>query len=217
MLRYSEELLLLLLDDSGGKFIDIPVPSLECGLAGAVLMDLAMENRIDTDPKRLFVVDPTPVGDDLLDPVLARIVASEKQHDAGYWIRETADRAAEIHERSLARLVERGILRQEEGRFMWVFRARRYPVIDDTSVREVKLRLMGVLFSDDIPDARDILLISLAEVCGIFSSLLSSSELESATPRIAQVRRLDLMGREVTEAVRQIETSLAMAIAMPMH
>ncbi len=36
-------------------------------------MDLALENRIDTDLEQLILVDSTPVGDDLLDPTLARI------------------------------------------------------------------------------------------------------------------------------------------------
>ncbi len=217
MLRFSEEVMLLLLNDSGGKFVDVPAPSLDCALAGAVLMDLAMENRIDTDPQRLFVIDPAPLDDDLLDPTLARIVDSAETHDAAHWIRETTLQADQIHDRSLARLVERGILRQEDDRFMWVFHTRRYPVIDNRTVREVKLRLMGVLFSDEIPDARDILLISLSDVCGIFGSLLSTAELDSAAQRIAQVRKLDLMGREVAKAVREIETSLAAAVAMPMH
>lgn len=217
MLRFSEEVMLLLLNDSGGKFVDVPAPSLDCALAGAVLMDLAMENRIDTDPERLFVIDPTPLKDDLLDPTLSRIVDSTETHDTAHWIRETTVHADEIHDRSLARLVERGILRQEDDRFMWVFQTRRYPVIDNRTVREVKLRLMGVLFSDEIPDARDILLISLSDVCGIFGSLLSTAELDSAADRIGQVRKLDLMGREVAKAVREIETSLAAAIAMPMH
>ena len=61
MLRFAEEIMLLLLDDKGGKFADLPAPSVECALAGAVLMDLALEGRIDTDPERLFVVDPTPL------------------------------------------------------------------------------------------------------------------------------------------------------------
>ena len=217
MLRFSEEIMLLLLSDNGGKFVDVPAPSLDCALAAAVLMDLALENRIDTDPQRLFVVDPTPLGDDLLDPTLERIAKSRETQDTAFWIKATTDHAGDIHNHSLDRLVERGILRREDDRFMWVFKARRYPVIDNTTIREVKLRLMGVLFSEDIPDARDILLISLSDVCGIFSSLLSSSELDAAAERIGQVRKLDLMGREVANAVREIEASLAMAVAMPMH
>lgn len=216
MLRFSEEIMLLLLDDKGGRFIDVPTLSLEYALAGAVLMDLAMEGRIDTDPERLFVVDPTPLGDDLLDPVLARIVGSGEEQDTRHWIKDVAAGAETIREGSLARLVDRGILRREEDRFMWVLRTRRYPIDDHKAVREVKLRIMGVILSDDIPDARDIIIISLADVCRIFEGLMSGRELKSAAPRIEQVRQMDLIGREVSKAVTEIETSLAMAF-VPMH
>ncbi len=216
MLRFSEEIMLLLLDDKGGRFIDVPTLSLEYALAGAVLMDLTMEGRIDTDPERLFVIDPSPIGDDLLDPVLARIVESEETYDTRYWIKHTVADAEAIRERSLARLVERGILHREEDRFMWVLRTRRYPIDDYQAVREVKLRIMGVILSDDIPDARDIIIISLADICRIFEGLLSGRELKSAAARIDQIRQMDLIGREVSKAVTEIETSLAMAF-VPMH
>ena len=212
MLRFAEEIMLLLLDDKGGKFADLPAPSVECALAGAVLMDLALEGRIDTDPERLFVVDPIPLKDHLLDPTLARIVQASETHDARHWIEQTIAYASDIRDRSLARLVERGILRREDDRFLWVFQTRRYPVIDDQPVQEVKLRIMGVLFSDEIPDARDIVIISLSDACGIFRGLLSSRELRGAAPRIEQVGKMDLIGREVSKAVRHIESSLAIAM-----
>ena len=212
MLRFAEEIMLLLLDDKGGKFADLPAPSVECALVGAVLMDLALEGRIDTDPERLFVVDPTPLKDHLLDPTLARIVQASETHDARHWIEQTIAYAGDIRDRSLARLVERGILRREDDRFLWVFQTRRYPVIDDQPVQEVKLRIMGVLFSDEIPDARDIVIISLSDACGIFRGLLSSRELRGAAPRIEQVGKMDLIGREVSKAVRHIESSLAIAM-----
>ncbi|MCE2494407.1 MAG: GPP34 family phosphoprotein [Alphaproteobacteria bacterium] len=216
MLRFAEEMMLLLLDDEGGKFIDVPTVSLEHALAGSVLMDLALERRIDTDPKQLFVIDPTPTGDDLLDPTLARIVQAEETHDCGHWIKASAVYADEIRERALDRRVERGVLRREEDRFMWVLPTRRYPIIDNKTVREVKLRIMEVLFSDEIPDARDIIIISLSDVCGILRSLLSSRELKTTAQRVDQVRKMDLIGREVSETVWDIQSSLAMAM-VPMH
>ncbi len=216
MLTFPEEIMLLLLDDRGGKFADVPTVSIEHALIGAVLMDLALENRIDTDPARLFVTDPTPMGDDLLDPTLVRITQSTETHDCGHWLRTLAVHAAEIRERALARLVERGILEQEDDRFMWVLRTRRYPVVDSKTVLEVKLRIMGVLFSDEIPDSRDIVIISLADVCGILRSLLSSRELKATAERVEQVRKMDLIGREVSKAVWDIESSLAIAM-VPMH
>ncbi len=216
MLRFAEEIMLLLLDDKGRTFADVPITSLKYALAGAVLMDLALENRIDTDQERLFVIDSTPLEDDLLDPTLARIVQSTEVHDARYWLEQTVPHTVDVRERSLARLIERGILRQEDDRFLWVFQTRRYPIIDDQTVREVKLRIMGVLLSDEIPDLRDIVLISLSDTCGIFKHLLSNRELKGVAQRIKQIRRMDLIGREVSKAVWDIESSLAVAM-WPMH
>ena len=76
MLRFAEEIMLLLLDDTSGDFAPVSELSLQCALAGAVLMDLALENRIDTDTERLILLDKTPTGDDLLDPTLANIAES---------------------------------------------------------------------------------------------------------------------------------------------
>ena len=45
-------------------------------------MDLALANRIDTDALRLFLIDSTPVGDRLLDPILAEIAQTDGTRDA---------------------------------------------------------------------------------------------------------------------------------------
>ena len=208
--------MLLLLDDDGGEFVRVPEWSLQCALAGAVLMDLALENRIDTDLEQLILVDSTPVGDDLLDPTLARIAQATERHDTRYWIQHTAQHADRIRERVLERLVERGILQRRDERLLWVFQSRRYPVVDGKADREVKLRVMAVLLSDEIPDPRDIVIVCLAEACGLFRELLSRRELEHATARIEQVRKLDLIGQAVSQAVWDIEVSLAIAMQPPM-
>ncbi len=213
MLRFAEEIMLLVLDDKGGKFADVPMLSLSYAVVGGVLMDLALEGRIDTDPEQFVMIDPSPLGDDLLDPVLARIVRSTKTRDTHYWIEETLKHVSAIRERSLARLIDRGILRQEDDRFLWVFQTRRYPVIDDRTIRDVKLRIKGVLFSDEIPDVRDIVIISLSDGCGILESLLSSQELKSVAGRIEQVCKMELICRDIVKAasrrIRDIESSTA--------
>ena len=211
-LRFAEEITLLMLNDEDGEFVRVPGWSMQCAFAGAVLMELALENRIDTDLKRLVLIDPTPLGDDLLDPTLAQIAQANETHDARHWVDRVAEQAEEIRESALARLVERGILRREEDRFLWVFQSRRYPVIDGEAEREVKLRIMEVLFGNDIPDPRDIVLICLADACGILRELLTARELERTDMRIEQVRKLDLIGQAVSKAVWDIQTSIALAM-----
>ncbi len=211
MLRFAEEIILLLLNDEDGSFARVPYWSLNYALSGGVLMDLALENRIDTDLDNLFIIDKTPTGDDLLDPTLAEI-AGEEQRDARFWVERTANRAEDVREKALERLMERGILEQREDRFLWVFKSRRYPTVEGETEREVKLRIMGVLFSDEIPSPHDIVIICLADACGIFEKLLSRQELERASERIEQVRKLDLIGQAMTQAIQDIELSVAASV-----
>ncbi len=210
-LRFAEEIILLLLNDDDGRFARVPSWSMDYALAGAVLMDLALENRIDTDLEKLVLVDSTPLSDSLLDPTLADIAAGEERN-ARYWVEHTANRAAEIREEALNRLVEEGILQRKDDRFLWVFQSRRYPMVDGKEEREVRLRLMGVLFSDEIPDPRDIVLLSLTDACGILRSMLSRRELNSAAERIEQVRKLDLVGQATTQAIMDIEQFVATSV-----
>ncbi|MCY4423712.1 MAG: GPP34 family phosphoprotein [Acidimicrobiaceae bacterium] len=208
MLRFAEEIILLMLHDDDGKFAHVPSWSADRAMAGAVLMDLALENRIDTDPENLVLIDATPVGDSLLDPTLADIAAGE-QRDARYWVEHTAKKGEQIREEALSRLVGAGILEQHDDRFLWVFRSRRYPVVDGQAEREVKLRIMEVLFSDQIPEPRDVVIIALADACGIFRELLPKRELQQAADRIEQVRKLDLIGQAMAETIHDMEMWLA--------
>ncbi len=210
-LRFAEEIILLLLNDDDGRFARVPSWSMDYALAGAVLMDLALENRIDTDLERLVLVDSSPLGDSLLDPTLADIAAGEERN-ARYWVEHTANRAAEIREEALNRLVDGGILERKDDRFLWVFQSRRYPMVDGKEEREVRLRLMSILFSDEIPDPRDIVLLSLTDACGILRGMLSRRELNSAAERIEQVRKLDLVGQATTQAIMDIEQFVATSV-----
>ena len=216
MLTFAEEILLLLLDDESGEFVSTPVWPRRCALAGAVLMDLALQNRVDTDLLKLVVVDPSPTGDDLIDPILATVVEGTEVHSARHWVERIADERSDwIQERALSRLVRRGILESEGGRLLWAFRTRRYPTIDGKAEREVKLRIMQVLFSDEIPGPRDIVVICLVDACRIFGHILTEKELEQARDRIDVVRRMDLIGQAVATAIRDIETSIAATAVSP--
>ena len=208
MLRFAEELLLLLIDKTHGDLAAVPESSLRYALAGAVLMDLALEGRIDTDLEHLFVVNATPVGDSLLDAPLAEISETADTHDAGHWVKHLARPtvADMLRDGAIDRLVDKKILKRHRGNLLSLARrvvhARRYPVVDGRAEREVELRIMGVLFNDEIPSPRDVMLICLVDACGLFERLLSRAEREEVAERLDLIRRLDLIGRTVFKAIR---------------
>ena len=208
MLTFTEEILLLLGDEEGA-FLPIRQHAFECALAGAVLMDLAFAYRIDTDPETLVVVTADPTGHPMLDTVLARIASRMDTMDTQSWIRVlSTEDAATIRERALASLVERGILERREERFLWAFGSVRYPMLDDAAKREIKARIANAL-ADAIPDPRDIALISLADACQILPELFPDGEIEPS--RIAQLHRMDLIGREVAGTIADIQRTIVRA------
>jgi len=198
--RFAEELLLLLRDEDG-TLSRAPEWLVRCALGGSVLMDLALENRIDTDAHRLFLVDSTPVEDRLLDPMLAEIARTGETHDALYWVDHATRHADEIREVALERLVRNRVLELRDDRFLWIFGTRRYSLVDAEVERELKQRIGTVLTSDVIPDPRDIVIVTLADGCGLLEHLLSAGELARAAPRIELVRKMDLIGRAFLAAM----------------
>ena len=200
MMRFAEELLLLLRDEDG-TFSRAPEWLARYALGGAVLMDLALENRIDTDAHRLFLVDSTPVEDRLLDPVLAEIAGAAGTHDALYWVEHATRHADEIREVALERLVKNAVLEMPDDRYLWIFGTRRYSVVNAEAERELQQRINAALLSDVIPDPRDIVIVTLADGCGLVEHLLPADELARAAPRIELVRKMDLIGRTFLNAM----------------
>lgn len=121
----------------------------------------------------------------------------------------TAARGREIRGRAIARLVARGILLEpDDDGFLSlapeVAHARSYPSTNGTPQEHVRLRVMRVLFSDDIPDPADIVIITLVDACAVWRKVLSVEELAKARERIAVVSRLDLIGQAVAALVRAV-------------
>lgn len=210
-LRFSEEILLLLLKEESGDLVVVPEPQLAHALAGAVLLDLAFEDRIDTDLDKLMLVSQEPLGDELLDPVLAQIAGDAGDagaRDTEYWLRRIAREADGLRETALTRLVSTGILESAEDGAMALTRSvrwsRRYPSADGKAEQEVRLRIMRVLFSDEVPDPRDVVIICLADACGLLPKILTKDDLAELEDRLDLVRSLDLIGRTVSRVAREI-------------
>ena len=220
MLTFAEEILLLSLDDEG-ELLPVPESTMASVLVGAVLMDLAFARRVDTDPERLMVIDSGPTGNAMLDRVLKRVAdmgLGGARRDARAVVEMLSGSEAEaIREEALSGLVNRGILERRDEKLLWVLSSRRHPVVDGRAEREVKLRIVDVLLSDVPPDPRDVALICLADVCGLVGEILSKREVERAAPRIEQLRKMDLIGREVSRSIAEIEQVVMMAMGRIPH
>ena len=204
MLNFAEELLLLALDDRKGVIKPLPSHSMRFALTGALLMELAFAGRIDTDLDSLTVVNPEPTGEQLLDEILERLKNSDSPKNTEYWLNELAWNTDDLQKKTLQQLVDKGVLKVEDRRVLWVFARRCYPVMDDHEVKEVKTRLRELILKKDIPDPRDAVLISLVLACNLFREIFTEEELERVMPWITKLSKLDLIGREVNQSIHKI-------------
>ncbi|MCK4338590.1 MAG: GPP34 family phosphoprotein [Candidatus Cloacimonetes bacterium] len=216
MLNFAEEFLLLALDDEKGYIINMPLMSLEYGLTGAILMDLALMNKIDTDLKNLILVDDSPTGDEIFDNAIDMIRKYPDSKDAKYWVREIGKQFENLKDSLIERLVEKGILKKVEKKILWVFSKRRYPIIDNKEEKEVKTRIRKTILNNDIPDPRDIVLISLIKTCNMIDEIFTSEEKKVVKERIDQIAKMDLIGQAVSNAVNEIQRMVTSAVASVM-
>lgn len=213
MLTFAEEIMLLLLDEERGDLASIEPDLLGMTLAGAVLMDLGVRAKIDTDLEHVVVVDAVPTGEPMLDEVLARLAVAEQNQSPEYWVGELAQRGADLERQALARLAERGVLEIQEKRVWGIFEFQKYVLREHPDERAVKQALRDVLASDDIPDPHDIVLVCLADGCGIFPLILSNREYRRAEARIAQVRKMDLIGQAVAKTIEALRLHLVRVVS----
>jgi len=178
-------------------------------------MELALQERLDSDLDRVWVVNNAPTGDASLDPVLSRLAAPGFDSNADNLINQLIELGDPVRSQALARLCEKKILVETEGRLLWFLKTRRYPPIDGKEIREVKLRLLEVLLRDALPGPRDVCLMSLAETCGIIRQIVPPSELKVARERIAKFSKMELIGQNVNRYIELFER--AMAMATPAH
>ena len=212
MLTFVEEIVLLALDDKKGKFVDLPPLALDQALAGAALLELAFLSRVDTDLTHLMLVSDKATGDKMLDPILRQIAGAKDKKDAKYWVGVISADGEKIRDATLARLVEKGVLKREEKKILWVIPGRRYPMIQNKEEEEVRKRIRHVVVDGAIPSPRDVVIISLASACQLLRSVFSDADLLKYSPRIAEVAKMDLIGQAVSKSVAEVQEAVMRAV-----
>src|SRR5215475_2232238 len=110
-LTLADEIMVLMLRDDTGAIRPPRAASANIAIAGGILMELSLLRRIDTDLTSLFLVDPNPVGDELLDDAVREIAAEASVRPSVWWINQFGVYGGDLSRKVLRRLVEAGILR----------------------------------------------------------------------------------------------------------
>ncbi|OQO89484.1 GPP34 family phosphoprotein [Saccharomonospora piscinae] len=209
----AEDLLLLVYDDEAGKPAGM-ISNLEYSLSGALLVELALRERVDVtteadegEPGRMVVRDGAPTGSAPLDDALERLAGLE-----GCKPKDVLGPLAkgDLTTRLLDGLAERGILRKEQGRVLGLFPTTRWPAEDSRHEDEVRAQLRRVLHEGVEPDERTAALIALLAITTALKHVLDTGDKDAA--RTAQRRAKEIAegnwaGDALRKAVEEIVTA----------
>ena len=203
-LTLTQELILMLLNEETGYFHQVPGWDLNCAVVGAVLAELSLRSRIDTDEESLFLVDETETDNPVLDLILKEIATEPVQRNTQYWIERLAPRAESIIDMVLDRLVELKVLEHHDGDFWTLARTAWQTEVfnssqEGTAIQFVKTRISNAIFDNDIPDPRDIIISCLVNTCDVFRFIFQLDD--EAEERIEFICKMDLIGRSIADAV----------------
>lgn len=211
-LALPDALLLLALDEERGTAARSA--ELDQGLGGAVVLELALRQRLDVVDGKVVVTDQEPTGDPVLDGVLARVAADRRQRTPKHWV----VKASKDARRAVAdRLVASGVLRREERRVLGLFPVTSLPAGDRGPEAAVRARLDDAVLRGLAPDERTAALAALVHATGLARVVFptgSREERRAVEARLAQLAEGEWAAAAVRQAVRDIESAVAAAVAV---
>lgn len=213
ILTIPEELFLLTVNEKTGRRAFVKSTKFDLLLSASLLMDLALHHRIDTDLEHVIPDRREPTGHPLLDAVLEQIQASGEQQKIGWWLLRLGENSVHYREMLVSELLKKGLLKMEKERVFLGFSTTKYPMlVRDQEVTEVKTRLKALIFSNDLPDFRDVVIISLAWYGGLMNLFLTAEEIRKNLARIEQLARMDLIGQAVSKSMHELTRSIFLSV-----
>ncbi|MHC1708777.1 MAG: GPP34 family phosphoprotein [Bacteroidales bacterium] len=209
LLTVPEELFLLTVNDKTGRRAFLKSKKFDILLSAAILMDLALHNCIDSDLEYIIPDRPEPTGHELLDEPLKQIQESTDQQKIGWWLIKLAENGVHYRETLVNGLLQKGLIRMEKEHVFLGFTTSKYPIlINNKEIVEIKSRLKALIFSNDLPDFRDVVIISIAWYGGLLHLILTEKEILTYHKRIEQLARMDLIGQAVTSSMQDVTKTI---------
>jgi hypothetical protein len=188
-----QDLFLIGHDQSGKPLVHLH--SMALGLAGAVLLDLALSERVTVAGGRIIVADRTPAGDAVVDALVPMLMRERGEGDAKFWIKKLAEN---VYEGSRRALVAAGVLVRVNKRRMGMVPYTRYEVAEIASVVRASSGVRSAVEGWKQPDGRG------AALCGLVGALRLEAELYLDQPSGKLIDRLRGIANDHSPVVKEV-------------
>ena len=211
-LNTAERFLILAHHPVKGRFM-VKGAYLSYGIAGALLLEMSLENMISLQEKRLIYNGAGSGNDELIAEIAAVIRQSEKAKKVGTWINKFARRSARYRRTILQQLTDKKIFRIEHKKFLGLI-PYKLTYFTNHGIRADLIRSArnGALYNEDLT-SENIVLLGLIEACRMHKFLSNDrEELKKIRKNLKEIIKSSPMAGMVAETVRQVEAAIVVAI-----
>ncbi len=207
-----EEYLLIALDDSKGQFV-IDSTHLHYGFAGAILLELALREKISISGEYVRVNDSSAVTEVALNKALEYIEEKAKSTKVKDVINGLAKQANDLKQDVLQRLINKGILKKEEHKILWLIPNNKYPASDMTPENKVRERIKAVMLYGAKSEPRDVMLLSLIDVSDLTKEAFRDKEdYKKVKEKIKEVTQDVKISGAINKSIREIQAAIMITI-----
>ena len=207
MVTLAEDLFLLAHDDETGRKL-IAGTSLDLGLGGALLLDLALRDRVTLVDSQVALVDRTPVGEPLLDAALTAVAGDERRHEPEHWVRHLA---RGVRSAVQQRLASAGVLRVEDHKVLGVLPIHHARLADPGIERRLVHDLYDAVVLGAAASRETAALASLALAVELERHLFPRSDRRAVQRRMGEIAEGAWVGAAVHHAIDAVNAALGIA------
>lgn len=186
MLKITEELFLLSLDDAKGRIHrSIAIPQ-RFTLGGALLADLFLYGKVKLNNQKEVTLGVEKLcNDPLIDDAFVIVKAAlEYTRKVTPLLEAINPKPKKLLNYLAFGLVEQGILNFEERRYLWVIPYQVFSQQDPSVKYWIKEHLRGVVLAGDVADLHTLMVLNLLRSGGILNLVFTRDEMKAARERI---------------------------------
>ena len=172
-LSIAEGFYLIALDDEEGRILAAAEKTVVPGVIAACILELNLLKKIKLDGGNVSVVDTIGTGNGILDNVLKKLQTGPSITDQ---ITSLSHKFKDIQEDLNSLLAQRGILKKEETKLLWIPLSDRMDNANYAFEQEIRNNLQAIVFKSAKPSPAFTILFSLIDDCNILSEVFKDHD-----------------------------------------
>lgn len=202
-LSIAEGLYLIALDDEEGRILAVAEDTIVPGVIAACIFELYLHNKISLAGGKISVRDTGGTGNIIMDNILHKI---ENGVDVITQVKKLSNTFKDIQNDLNVLLEQRGILKREETKLLWIPLSERMGNANYAFEKEIRDVSRNIVFKGFKPKADYAVLFALISYCDLLIEIFQDEEEQIDAEKIGKdINSFDMIDKDLSGAMEEVK------------